>query len=150
MGVASADHAVAEEHSGAIYYTYTAPAATDSFGGVWRGIGGQATAEEPSHAELLAAIQGARVALEGEIETVAVEVNLLRADLRKVSDKVKVAGGTIVDLQTEVGTLRKQMAQVSSTVGKLEERCTLMQILPGNDQTFPEWNVILPLSCTLK
>ncbi|KAJ1215685.1 hypothetical protein NDU88_003293 [Pleurodeles waltl] len=53
---------------------------------------------------------------------VAVEVNLLRADLRKVFDKVKVAEESIVDLQTEVGTLLKQMAQVSSTVGTLEAR----------------------------
>ncbi|KAJ1144043.1 hypothetical protein NDU88_010345 [Pleurodeles waltl] len=43
------------------------------------------TSDKPSRAELLAAIQGSRVALEGKIETVAVEVNLLRADLRKVS-----------------------------------------------------------------
>ncbi|KAJ1218738.1 hypothetical protein NDU88_006315 [Pleurodeles waltl] len=56
----------------------------------------------------------------GKTETVAVEVNLLRADLCKVSDKVKVAKGSIVDLQAEVGTLRKQMAQVTSTVGTLE------------------------------
>ncbi|KAJ1179102.1 hypothetical protein NDU88_004338 [Pleurodeles waltl] len=73
-------------------------------------------------AELLAAIHGTRVALEGKIETVAVEVNRLQADFRKVSNKVKVAEGSIVDLQTEVGTLRKQMAQVTSTVGTLEAR----------------------------
>ncbi|KAJ1191839.1 hypothetical protein NDU88_001154 [Pleurodeles waltl] len=68
-----------------------------------------ANPEAPSRAELLAAVQGSRVALEGKIETVAVEVNLLRADLRKVSDKVKVAEGSIVALQMEVGALRKQM-----------------------------------------
>ncbi|KAJ1214028.1 hypothetical protein NDU88_001656 [Pleurodeles waltl] len=62
-----------------------------------------APAEEPSRAELLAAIQGSRVVLEGKIKAVAVEVNLLGADLRKVSDKVKVAEGSIVDLQTEGG-----------------------------------------------
>ncbi|KAJ1218103.1 hypothetical protein NDU88_005688 [Pleurodeles waltl] len=39
------------------------------------------TVEEPSRAELIAAIQGSRVAIEGKIVTVAVEVNLLRADL---------------------------------------------------------------------
>ncbi|KAJ1128021.1 hypothetical protein NDU88_006413 [Pleurodeles waltl] len=77
---------------------------------------------ELSQAEILAAIQGSRVALECKIETVAVEVNLLRADLRKVSDKVKVADGSIVELQAEVGTLRKQMAQAGSTVGRLEAR----------------------------
>ncbi|KAJ1136850.1 hypothetical protein NDU88_003264 [Pleurodeles waltl] len=72
--------------------------------------------EEPSHSELLAAIQGSRVALEGKIETVAVKVNLLQADLRKVSDKVKVAEGSIVELQTEVGALGKQMVQATSTL----------------------------------
>ncbi|KAJ1201007.1 hypothetical protein NDU88_004823 [Pleurodeles waltl] len=41
--------------------------------------------EEPSRAELLAAIHGARVALEGKIETVSVEVNLLRADPQKIT-----------------------------------------------------------------
>ncbi|KAJ1099971.1 hypothetical protein NDU88_005062 [Pleurodeles waltl] len=66
--------------------------------------GTQATVEEPLRAELLAAaIQGSRVALEGKIEMVAVEVNLLRADLCKVSCKVKVVEGSIVDLQTERG-----------------------------------------------
>ncbi|KAJ1150133.1 hypothetical protein NDU88_002931 [Pleurodeles waltl] len=59
------------------------------------------TIEEPSQAEILAAIQGSRVALEGTKETVAVEVNLLRADLRKVSAKVKVVGDSIMELQTE-------------------------------------------------
>ncbi|KAJ1108360.1 hypothetical protein NDU88_005736 [Pleurodeles waltl] len=81
-----------------------------------------ATVEEPSRAELLAAIHGTRVALEGKIIMVAMEVTLLQADLRKVSDKVKVASGSIVDKQTEVGTLRRQMAQVTSTVWTLEAR----------------------------
>ncbi|KAJ1096185.1 hypothetical protein NDU88_001329 [Pleurodeles waltl] len=58
-------------------------------------------AGEPTRAELLVAIHGARVALEGKIETVAVEVNLLQTDLHKVSEKVKVAEGAIVYLQTE-------------------------------------------------
>ncbi|KAJ1197581.1 hypothetical protein NDU88_001438 [Pleurodeles waltl] len=57
--------------------------------------------KEPSHADLLAVIQGFWVALSGKIEMVAVDVNLLQADLRKVSDKVKVAEGSIVELQTE-------------------------------------------------
>ncbi|KAJ1096771.1 hypothetical protein NDU88_001902 [Pleurodeles waltl] len=56
--------------------------------------------EEPLGAELFAAIQGSRVTRKGKIETVVVEVNLLRADLRKVSDKVKVVECSIVELQT--------------------------------------------------
>ncbi|KAJ1099742.1 hypothetical protein NDU88_004840 [Pleurodeles waltl] len=77
------------------------------------------TVEEQSQAKLLEAIQGSRVAFEGKIETVAVEVNFLQADLQKVSDEVKVAEGSILDLQTEVGALRKQMVLVNSTVRRL-------------------------------
>ncbi|KAJ1197606.1 hypothetical protein NDU88_001462 [Pleurodeles waltl] len=86
------------------------------------GQSGLLPVEEPSRAEILAAFQGSRVVLEGKIETVEVEVNLLRADRPKVSDKVKVVEGSIVELQAEVGTLRKQMAQAGSTVGRLEAR----------------------------
>ncbi|KAJ1083707.1 hypothetical protein NDU88_003862 [Pleurodeles waltl] len=75
-------------------------------------------AEEPSRALILAALQGLLVALEGKIETAAVEVNLLWADLRKVSDKVKVEEGSIVEL----GALHKQMVQTTSTVGRLQAR----------------------------
>ncbi|KAJ1192359.1 hypothetical protein NDU88_001669 [Pleurodeles waltl] len=71
-------------------------------GGTGDGLSTPATTEEPSRAEILAAIQGSRVALEGKIETVVVEVNLFRADLRKVSDKVKVAEGSILELHTEM------------------------------------------------
>ncbi|KAJ1110124.1 hypothetical protein NDU88_007479 [Pleurodeles waltl] len=67
--------------------------------GIWEA---PALAEEPSCSELLAAIQGSHVVLEGKIKAVAVEVNLLRTDLRKVSDKVKVVEGSIVDLQAEI------------------------------------------------
>ncbi|KAJ1169745.1 hypothetical protein NDU88_001636 [Pleurodeles waltl] len=72
-------------------------------GGSGEALEEPATVGEPMHVELLAAIHGARVALEEKIETVAVKVkvNLLRADLPKVSEKVKVAAGSIVDLQTE-------------------------------------------------
>ncbi|KAJ1143153.1 hypothetical protein NDU88_009464 [Pleurodeles waltl] len=84
------------------------------------GQSGLLPVEEPSRAQILTAIQGSRVALEGKIEMVAVDVNLLTADLRKVLDKVKVAEGSIVELQAEVGTLQKQMVQAGSTVGSLE------------------------------
>ncbi|KAJ1138823.1 hypothetical protein NDU88_005204 [Pleurodeles waltl] len=88
-------------------------------GEVWETL---ATAEELSHAELLPAIEGSRVVLDGKIKAVAVEVNLLQTDLRKVSDKVKVVERSIVDLEMEVSTLRKQMAQVTSPVGMLKAR----------------------------
>ncbi|KAJ1116148.1 hypothetical protein NDU88_004367 [Pleurodeles waltl] len=65
-------------------------------------VGTPLSTEEPSRAELLAAIQGSRVVLEGKIETVAWKVNLLRADIRTVSDKVKVAEDSIAELQNEI------------------------------------------------
>ncbi|KAJ1164953.1 hypothetical protein NDU88_005385 [Pleurodeles waltl] len=74
-------------------------------------------AEEPSRDKILAAIQGSRVALEGKIETV--EVNLLRAELRKVSDKVKVAEGSTVELQTEVGALTRELDKAVFENGKI-------------------------------
>ncbi|KAJ1158873.1 hypothetical protein NDU88_011546 [Pleurodeles waltl] len=76
--------------------------------------------EVPSSAELLAGIQGLRVALEVKIETLAMEVNFLWTDLRNVSDKDKVAEGSIVELQTEVTTLRKQVTQLTQVV-RLED-----------------------------
>ncbi|KAJ1193720.1 hypothetical protein NDU88_003016 [Pleurodeles waltl] len=83
-------------------------------------VGMPLNSEEQPGAELLVAIQGSRVALEEKMGTVVVEVNLLRADLRKVYDKVKVVEGSILELQTEVGALRKQMVKATSMVGLLE------------------------------
>ncbi|KAJ1171647.1 hypothetical protein NDU88_003507 [Pleurodeles waltl] len=102
-------------------------------GGPVEVLGTPAAAEEPLHGECLAAIQSSRVALEVKIETVAVEVNLFRADLRKVFYKVKVVKGTIVDLQTEVGALRKKIAHVTSTVWMLELIKLLFGLTPLNE-----------------
>ncbi|KAJ1156234.1 hypothetical protein NDU88_008958 [Pleurodeles waltl] len=59
-----------------------------------------AAAGEPSHAELLVDIQGSRVTLAGKIETVALEVNLVLADLWKVLDKGTLDGKEITILNT--------------------------------------------------
>ncbi|KAJ1107423.1 hypothetical protein NDU88_004813 [Pleurodeles waltl] len=60
-----------------------------------------ATSDEPSHAELLAAIQGSRMALEGKIETVAVEVNLLlvqkNSAVGRLEAGLEVAEGGVPD-----------------------------------------------------
>ncbi|KAJ1108886.1 hypothetical protein NDU88_006256 [Pleurodeles waltl] len=84
-------------------------------------------AEAPSRAELLVAVQGSSVALEGKIATVVVEVSLLRVDLRKVSDKVKVAEGSIVELQTEwrEGAAKSPVAvpQFQAHVPRNESQC---------------------------
>ncbi|KAJ1091801.1 hypothetical protein NDU88_004916 [Pleurodeles waltl] len=59
-------------------------------GGPGEAVEEPAIGGEPTCADLLAAIQGFRVALEGKIETVAVEVNLLRDDLCKATDDYRV------------------------------------------------------------
>ncbi|KAJ1140948.1 hypothetical protein NDU88_007285 [Pleurodeles waltl] len=79
-------------------------------------------AGEPSRAELLQAIQDSRQALESKIETVAIEVNFLRTDLLKVFDKVCIVEGSIEQLQTEVATLKMQMAATETRSGALEAR----------------------------
>ncbi|KAJ1091869.1 hypothetical protein NDU88_004983 [Pleurodeles waltl] len=81
-------------------------------------VGSDAPGVKPTRAELLAAIQGSREALEGKIESAAIEVNLLRADLQKVSDKTRYdigeedPGGRKMELQggpmTRTGGLGSQ------------------------------------------
>ncbi|KAJ1201020.1 hypothetical protein NDU88_004836 [Pleurodeles waltl] len=78
--------------------------------------------EEPTRAELLADIRSSREALEGKIKSVAIKVNLLHTDLRKVSDKVGLVEGSISELQMEVSVLRKQVAAATSKYGALEAR----------------------------
>ncbi|KAJ1093319.1 hypothetical protein NDU88_006424 [Pleurodeles waltl] len=62
------------------------------------------------------------MAKENKIEMVALKVNVLHTDLRKVSEKVWLAEGSTADLQTEVAALKKQVAVVSSWSGALEAR----------------------------
>ncbi|KAJ1194082.1 hypothetical protein NDU88_003377 [Pleurodeles waltl] len=104
-------------------------------------LGTPAAVEELPQAELLVAIQGLRVALEGKIETVAVEVNLLQEDIQKVSDKVKVAKGSILELQTEVGALQKQMAQVTSKAGVMEGRLKDAEGEGQGEEVNDGWNI---------
>ncbi|KAJ1213358.1 hypothetical protein NDU88_000996 [Pleurodeles waltl] len=72
--------------------------------------------------ELLAAIHGSRDVLEGKKETVAIEVNLLHTDLHRFSNNVKVAEGSIAELQADVATLQKQMTLVTSQQWALDVR----------------------------
>ncbi|KAJ1208244.1 hypothetical protein NDU88_003630 [Pleurodeles waltl] len=51
------------------------PQCQTCLGGTGDGLSVPANTEEPSRAEILAAIQGSRVTLEGKMETMAVEVN---------------------------------------------------------------------------
>ena len=77
---------------------------------------------DPSLADIMEAIKGSREALEAQVAGVSVEVNLLRADLRKVSDKVTSAEGNITALQTEVKDLRNQVRDLNAVTGTLMNR----------------------------
>ncbi|KAJ1218539.1 hypothetical protein NDU88_006117 [Pleurodeles waltl] len=78
--------------------------------------------EEPSGTTLPEAILGSQVALEGQITGVSVKVNLLRAGLRKVADKVSEAETNITTLQTELRQLKEQMARMTTAIAALEDR----------------------------
>ncbi|KAJ1191071.1 hypothetical protein NDU88_000388 [Pleurodeles waltl] len=54
---------------------------------------GGAESRSTLRADLLAAIQEPRTALKQKIEAISVDIKLLRADLRKVADKVTTAEG---------------------------------------------------------
>ncbi|KAJ1131512.1 hypothetical protein NDU88_009848 [Pleurodeles waltl] len=79
-------------------------------------------ARDPSRAELLQAKQGSRQVLENKIETVAIEINLLCTDRLKVSDKVRIAEGSIEKPQMEVATLKKHMVAAEARVEDAEGR----------------------------
>ena len=78
--------------------------------------------QEPSRADLMEAIRGSREALETQIAGVSIEVNLLRADLRKVSDKVTTAEDNITSLQTEVRHLKKQVSHLTNATETLADK----------------------------
>ncbi|KAJ1175184.1 hypothetical protein NDU88_000475 [Pleurodeles waltl] len=85
-------------------------------------VGSPEAQQEPLRAALLEAIQRSRAAREGQIAGVSVEINLLRADLRKVADKVSEAETNIGMLQLEIRQLKQQMARVTTLTSALEER----------------------------
>ncbi|KAJ1088970.1 hypothetical protein NDU88_002124 [Pleurodeles waltl] len=61
-------------------------------------------------------------ALEQQIETVSIDLNSLRTDLRKVSEKVYTAESNIGLLQVEMASLKKKMTTVHAEVAELGRR----------------------------
>ncbi|KAJ1208974.1 hypothetical protein NDU88_004353 [Pleurodeles waltl] len=60
---------------------------------------------EPTRVDLLVALQGCGTALEQNLETLSIDVSLLRVDLGKVADKVTTVEGNIADMQGEMVAL---------------------------------------------
>ncbi|KAJ1125558.1 hypothetical protein NDU88_003986 [Pleurodeles waltl] len=63
----------------------------------------------PTAAELLAVSQGSRVAFKGKMDSMAIEINHLHRDLRKVAD-------WIIDVEGDMETPKKR-GQVSESRG---------------------------------
>ena len=70
---------------------------------------------QPSLAEIMAAIQGVQGALEAKIDTMAVDVNLLRTDLRNIREKVVGSEVAITDLQKENIELKTRVRALEKT-----------------------------------
>ncbi|KAJ1117864.1 hypothetical protein NDU88_006060 [Pleurodeles waltl] len=71
---------------------------------------------KPTRVDLISAIQGLRSALEQQIDTVSIDLNLLQADFCKVLEKVGTAETNIGSLQEDMASLKKQMTTVCTEV----------------------------------
>ena len=67
---------------------------------------------QPSLSDIMAAIQDIRGTIEIKIDSIATEMNLLRADFQKTNDKVTEHKSAIESLQTENRALRKQVIEL--------------------------------------
>ncbi|KAJ1195792.1 hypothetical protein NDU88_005060 [Pleurodeles waltl] len=72
--------------------------------------------------EILEVMQGTRVALEAKMDTMAMDINHLRLDLRKVAVRVMSTEGEIDELQNKICTLQ-------ATIETLQSEATRMAIL---------------------
>lgn len=74
--------------------------------------GEQAAPVEPSLSSIMSAIQTLGTTLETKIDKVSIEMNLLRADLNKTSDRAKTNETNIEDLQGRTKRLEQQVQQL--------------------------------------
>ncbi|KAJ1206442.1 hypothetical protein NDU88_001847 [Pleurodeles waltl] len=74
---------------------------------------------EPSLGAIMAAIQDLRGSLEPKLDTVTVDVTLLRADLKKVTEKVINAETDIARLQSTSKRLEDQIQFLTAGHGKI-------------------------------
>ncbi|KAJ1165503.1 hypothetical protein NDU88_005930 [Pleurodeles waltl] len=78
--------------------------------------------QKSSMSEILNEIKGTCTKLVTKIDTVAVDVTLLRADLRKVADRVTKAEDTIGVLSQDVNALKDTVSSLQKLTVWLEER----------------------------
>ncbi|KAJ1158047.1 hypothetical protein NDU88_010743 [Pleurodeles waltl] len=77
---------------------------------------------EPTGAQILAAIESSRQAMQTQIAAIAVDVNLLRADLRVVAERSVATEKQVTCLQSEMDTLKALVAILEANMHKLEAR----------------------------
>lgn len=91
---------------------YVMPLQTD---GATGGAGLQAPngeQEAPTLAELMAAIKGSWDLTIAKIDTVALEMGLLHADVPKISDRATATEGDVQTIQTELASLKRMVTEL--------------------------------------
>ena len=81
--------------------------------------------------KVLAAINASRESLEHKIETVIIDVNLLRADQQKIADRVKSTETQILDIQPTVESNTTQLQEIRDKIKQMEKR---VEELEGRDR----------------
>ncbi|KAJ1187278.1 hypothetical protein NDU88_004056 [Pleurodeles waltl] len=77
---------------------------------------------EPTGAQILAAIESSRHAMQTQIAAIAVDVNLLRAALRVVAERSVATEKHVTCLQSDMDTLKALVAILEAKTHKLEVR----------------------------
>ncbi|KAJ1102247.1 hypothetical protein NDU88_007299 [Pleurodeles waltl] len=81
---------------------------------------------DPLLQEIMKAIQSLKGTIESKIDALTIDVNLLRADLRKVTDKVTTAESKINRLQAVTKRLENQVQELTkqhtAVAAKLEDK----------------------------
>ncbi|KAJ1144720.1 hypothetical protein NDU88_011017 [Pleurodeles waltl] len=77
---------------------------------------------EPTGAKILAAMKSSSRATQTQIVAIAVNVNLLRADLRVVAERSVATEQQVTCMQSDVDTLKALMAILKAKMRKLEPR----------------------------
>ncbi|KAJ1084122.1 hypothetical protein NDU88_004275 [Pleurodeles waltl] len=77
---------------------------------------------ESTGAQILAAIESSRHAMQTQIVAIAVDVNLLRTDLRVVAERSVATEKKVTCLQSEMDTLKASVAILEAKTHKLEAR----------------------------
>ncbi|KAJ1162531.1 hypothetical protein NDU88_002999 [Pleurodeles waltl] len=77
---------------------------------------------EPTGAQILAATESTRHAMQTQIAAIAVDVNLLRADLRVVAERSVATEKQVTCLQSDMDTLKASVAILKAKTHKLEAR----------------------------